>query len=177
MKTIPEFPDYKITKDGRVWSNPGKGGGTNIGKYLKFGKNIGGYLQIGLYKNGKCYRRTIHRLVLETYVGPCPEGMEACHNNGIKTDNRLENLRWDIRKANHQDAIKHGTHSGFLSSAKQEGEVNKMSKLTNDQVRLIFDSYHDGAYTQQELADYFNVCKMQILRIVNKQAWKHIWSV
>ena len=52
----------------------------------------------------------IHRLVLEAFVGPCPEGMETCHNNGVRTDNRLENLRWDTSSANNDDIVKHGRH-------------------------------------------------------------------
>ena len=67
------------------------------------------YVTVGLRKGA--YHRSfgVHRLVLKAFVGPCPEGMEACHNNGDAWDNRLENLRWDTRKNNHQDKIKHGT--------------------------------------------------------------------
>lgn len=36
----------------------------------------------------------VHRLVLETFVGPCPEGHDADHINGDREDNRLANLRW-----------------------------------------------------------------------------------
>lgn len=45
----------------------------------------------------------IHKLVLEAFVGERPSGMQACHGNGDKTDNRLVNLRWDTVKANHRD--------------------------------------------------------------------------
>lgn len=50
-----------------------------------------------------------HALVLVAFRGPRPAGMEGCHNNGDPADNRLENLRWDTRVANRQDAIRHGT--------------------------------------------------------------------
>jgi hypothetical protein len=51
----------------------------------------------------------VHRLVLEAFVGPCPaDGHEACHNDGNPSNNRLENLRWDTRKANAQDTLRHG---------------------------------------------------------------------
>ena len=53
----------------------------------------------------------VHRLVLETFVGPCPEGMEACHNNGDPTDNRLRNLRWDTHSGNIRDVVAHGHHN------------------------------------------------------------------
>jgi hypothetical protein len=51
----------------------------------------------------------IHRLVLEAFVGPCPNGFEACHNDGDRQNNRLENLRWDTRSGNHSDKEQHGT--------------------------------------------------------------------
>ena len=51
----------------------------------------------------------VHRLVLMTFVGPCPEGMEGCHNNGDASDNRLENLRWDTPSENMYDKGRHGT--------------------------------------------------------------------
>lgn len=53
----------------------------------------------------------VHKLVLEAFVGPRPPGLEACHNNGDGTDNRVSNLRWDTHKANMADQFKHGTNT------------------------------------------------------------------
>lgn len=53
----------------------------------------------------------VHRLVLIAFVGAPEQGMEACHNNGVRTDNKLENLRWDTRSANQMDRRKHGTQN------------------------------------------------------------------
>jgi hypothetical protein len=50
----------------------------------------------------------IHTLVLEAFVGSCPDGMQCCHYNDIGTDNRLENLRWDTPSANNIDAVRNG---------------------------------------------------------------------
>lgn len=69
-----------------------------------------GYLQLTLGDGGKGRRYYVHRLVLEAFVGPAPEGHEACHNNGVPSDNRLENLRWGTRGENNRDAVAHGTH-------------------------------------------------------------------
>lgn len=76
---------------------------------LSAGINGNGYYTVRLTRNaiGKSY--AVHRLALEAFVGSCPEGMEGCHNNGIATDNRLENLRWDTAKANNLDQFKHRT--------------------------------------------------------------------
>lgn len=80
-------------------------------------------------KDGREVRTEVHRIVLEAFVGRCPNGMEACHNNGIPTDNRLENLRWDTHSSNMQDTILHGTHN--------RGENSGMAKLTTDEVVSI----------------------------------------
>lgn len=53
---------------------------------------------------------SVHKLILLAFVGPCPDGMECCHNNGIASDNRIENLRWDTHKNNNADRKKHGSY-------------------------------------------------------------------
>lgn len=68
-----------------------------------------GYPVVCLYKDGHPKTRTIHSLVLEAFVGPRPPKHEACHNNGIRTDSRLENLRWDTSSENNLDKRAHGT--------------------------------------------------------------------
>lgn len=69
-----------------------------------------GHHCVSLYADNKRTKFLVHRLVLTTFVGEPPEGTEGCHNNGNPADNRLENLRWDTKKANAQDSLKHGTH-------------------------------------------------------------------
>lgn len=68
------------------------------------------YLAVTLFLDGVPDRRTVHYLVLETFVGPRPDGLVACHGNGDPVDNRVENLRWDTQSANILDAVMHGTH-------------------------------------------------------------------
>jgi hypothetical protein len=55
--------------------------------------SIGGYKRVGLTKDNKTINRTVHRLVLQSFLGH-KEGLVINHKNGIKTDNRLENLEW-----------------------------------------------------------------------------------
>lgn len=58
---------------------------------------------------GKNNSQLIHRLVMLAFVGPCPDGMEVCHQNGDPTDNRLSNLRYDDHSGNMYDRGLHGT--------------------------------------------------------------------
>ena len=52
----------------------------------------------------------LHILMLETFVGPRPEGMLALHNDGDPSNNSLDNLRWGTPSDNSHDALRHGTH-------------------------------------------------------------------
>lgn len=70
------------------------------------------YSLINLCRNGVSTVTYAHTLVLEAFVGPRPEGMQACHYDGDAANNRLTNLRWDTQQANQQDSIRHGTHAG-----------------------------------------------------------------
>lgn len=53
--------------------------------------------------NRKRVNRKVHRLMLEAFVGPCPDGQEACHWDDVADHNVLENLRWDTRPNNIAD--------------------------------------------------------------------------
>lgn len=71
----------------------------------------GRYLAVGLCRDSVLRKKSIHRLVLEAFSGAPHPGDEACHNNGVSTDNRVENLRWDTRSRNTTDQVSHGTHN------------------------------------------------------------------
>jgi hypothetical protein len=53
-------------------------------------------------------QQLVHRVVLETFVGSCPDGMECCHLDDVKTNNKLVNLRWDTHDANVVDKVRNG---------------------------------------------------------------------
>jgi len=160
MKIIPGFPNYKITKDGHIWSMYSNRFLTNV--------LDDGYLLVSLHQNKKSYMKRVHRLVLETYVGPCPEGMQCCHNDSNKVNNTLKNLRWDTISSNRYDAVSMGMCVG---------ETNGRSKLTEANVRMIVYQYRTGLFTQRALAAEYNVSQRAITCIVNKILWKHLWSV
>lgn len=82
------------------------------GKVLRAGLNKrGGYPLVNLHTQGKGQSRTVHSLVAEAFIGPRPEGMEVCHNDGDPANNHLDNLRYGTHSDNSLDQLRHGTHT------------------------------------------------------------------
>ena len=137
-----------------------------IGVMLKACITKRGYLKIVLCMSGNRKTYLVHRLVLLSFVGPCPVGMEACHDNGIRTDNRFINLRWDTKKNNQEDKIGHHTDSS--------GERHPQAKLTCFDVKDIRDKYSNGGVTYKELAKKYDISQTHIGQIVRGENWKDI---
>ncbi len=101
---IPGFSGYRINHAGDVlsmkYSEP---------RVMKSWVSEG-YRRISLRKDGKYHQFKIGALLLMTFVGPCPEGMELCHNDGHSLNDALSNLRWDTSSENNYDQVLHGTH-------------------------------------------------------------------
>ncbi len=102
-------------RNGSRWrpGQPGLPGTRRIrGRVLSPGrKTASGHLHVVL----EGVDRTVHSLVLETFTGPCPPGMEALHADDNPGNNRLSNLSWGTRSENSYDAIRNGRH--FHASA------------------------------------------------------------
>jgi hypothetical protein len=118
MKPIKGYEHrYRITRNGLVWSKKIEMPVTTQnfittrrfgGFYLKSFKDRHGYSLVNLWVNGKSKLCKIHRLVAETFI-PNPDKKPCVnHKNGIKSDNRVENLEWVTPKENNAHAIKIG---------------------------------------------------------------------
>ena len=106
----------------------------------------------------------VHTLVLETFVGPCPAGMECRHLDGVKTNNRLENLVWGTRQENEADKERHGR---VLRGSQQPG-----SKLTEADVLEI--RHRSQVTVQRVLAREYGVSETVISMVVNRKRWRHV---
>ncbi len=116
MWKVSPYDDRYLVSDNGCVKGPS-------GRYLKHVVHKDGYHYVWL---GKGNRHAVHRLVLETFEGPCPDGMEACHGDGDRGNNGIENLRWDTRPNNSADKAGHGTQ--------QRGAAVSTSKVTGDVV-------------------------------------------
>ena len=163
MKSIPGYPDYSITKDGKVWSHLRR-----IWRRLKLDRD--GYFQVDLRRGRRRIFSGVHRLVLQTFVGPCPKGMQCRHLNGIRTDNSLENLCWGTLKENMRDRELHG------NTFHAQGEKHGASKLTEQDVRMIIYMYRTGLFLQREIAEIYKIGRELVSKIVLGKRWKHLYA-
>lgn len=160
-REIPGYCNYQVSDYGRVKSRPRS---STAGGILRPGTNTGGYLQAVLYKNGIRHAHRVHSLVLLAFVGPRPEGMEGCHNDGNKRNNCLSNLRWSTKEDNASDREKHG-HG-------HKGDLNGNSKLTPADVDMIRSAYRNGERICR-IQNIYGLSWTQTKKIATGEAWKH----
>ncbi len=125
---------------------------------------VDGYNYLVLYGKTK----KLSRLVAKAFI-PNPENKsQVNHINGIKNDDRIENLEWVTNQEN-------GIHAYATGLNKPQcGSEHGRSKLTEVQVRVIRETFHSGMGTRQIISEYFNVHKVTIQDIINRKTWNHI---
>lgn len=158
--------------DGSIWSRwkqvslgRGKGSKRVIGdKWHKIQGSHGrkGYCTITRKINGMTQTFYKHRLILEAFVGPCPEGMECRHLDDNKENNALYNLCWGTSLENSQDLERNTGH--------RRGVENPQSLLTPQAVCDILSS----GDTNISLARRFGVCTETIRKVRLRKIWKHV---
>jgi len=170
-KSIPNFSLYEASNDGFIRSiNYKKTGRKQI---LKPALNKSGYLRTVLLNDKKEYKSIlIHRLVAMTFIVNINNKSQINHINGIKTDNRIENIEW----CTHQENIRHATINKMQKP--RLGSLNGNSKLTEKEVKEIRDykelkGFH---YNRKLLANKYNVSECCIKEIITRRKglWRHV---
>ena len=126
-----------------------------------------GYSQVILRQDGKNKTRSLHRLVLTAFIGPCPPDMECNHKNAVRADNRLENLEW----VTHSDNEKHAHQ--ILGRCTPRGETHYNAKLTEVEVKVIKQARF-LKIPAKWLANWFNVGNRVITELWSGRTWRHI---
>lgn len=95
-------------------------------------KDPDGYFHVTLHRARGSKSCRVHRLVLEAFVGPCPDGMLGRHLNGDASDNRLVNLAWGSPSDNNYDSVRHGRHHLAKKPRCLRGHLLRMPNLTSE---------------------------------------------
>ena len=159
---------YEVSSEGRIRSTKRTTIRAN-GRPLPIKERIlspapaggGGYLAVNV-----CFgtgRKTVpvHKIVLGAFSGPRPDGFEAMHMNGDRTDNRIKNLSWGTRGENQEMKVEHGT----------TGIGKRFKNLGEEKVLAIRKLYDKTEATQKDLASLFGVCEHTIGRLINRKSW------
>ena len=164
-RECPGFSDYSVSSMGRIRRDVTRH--TAIaGRVLVCNPGVHGYVILSLVRDGKrpgCY---VHRLVALAFIGEPPEGKpQVNHKNGVKADNRVENLEWVSPKENSQ----HASASGLM----RHGEAHPGGVLTEDAVRIIRERRRQGEHVRV-IAKDLNVSTGTVSLAANRLTWRHV---
>lgn len=178
FKVMEEFPGYAVSYDyirAYVWScrrtvqQRGVVGSTSgIGDAWRERSpvpNTYGHHMVMLHRDRKQFTFLVHRLILEVFVGPCPQGMEARHGIAGKHCNLPSNLCWGTREENMADKLRDGTHA--------RGERFYAAKITEEQARTMF-VLRSAGLTNREIARRYGVGQPHVSRILTGKRWPHL---
>lgn len=150
MVDIKAFYGYKINEFGEVYSYKYSDEGKKVPHHL----TINGYVFVPLWKGGKQYNRTIHRLLAIHFI-PNPKNLPVInHIDGNKQNFSLSNLEWCTQQHNVRQAFDNGKR-----------------KITKEQAEIIRKKYATGLFLQKELAKENNISRSQVSHIIRGFSW------
>lgn len=167
VRPITGFDGYFADRDGRIWSYRTRTRFQLEATWKQLHENvIHGYSYVTLCGNNSRVNKRVHRLVLEAFIGPCPDGMHGCHKDGIRSNNAVSNLRWGTPESNQRDKRLHGTSRGG------RGEKNRAAKLTAKQVSEIRAAYEVRPEPIAVIARRYGVSTCPIRMLLTGRTWK-----
>jgi hypothetical protein len=170
-KPVAGHDGYEVSNLGRVrsldreWRQGSKWGTTYTyrkkGKMLRPGSASNDYPTVSI---GRRNTRTVHSLVAEAFIGPCPAGQEVRHKDGDRANPRDSNLCYGTRLDNIKDAQRHGTAC--------RGSNHPAATIDEKEAKAILDAR--GTAPARELARRFGVTINVVYLIHARQSWRHV---
>lgn len=127
----------------------------------------GNYWCVELCKDGRVRKHKVHRLILETFVGPRQHKQETRHLDGVVSNNWLSNLKYGTKSENTYDSVRHGTHIDI------RGSKHHLAKLTEERVLQIRQLLKDGQ-SGVMVAKQFCISTTSVSDIKLRKIWTHI---
>lgn len=152
-------------------SNDGKVIGTKAKKELRFAYTYNGYPRVKLYRDAKGKTVMVHRLVAQAFIENKHGKPQVNHKNGVKTDNRVENLEWVTQTENLKHACANGLLDTSLAWHKQEKPIYQLS--LNGKIIKKWVSLSEAARTLGlQISNISHCCKGRI-----KSTGGYKWSL
>lgn len=177
---LERYQGYRITKDGRVWSDKRK-------KWLKTVIDRNGYVRVHLMINGKGKCMLVHRLVAETYIpnpnnlpqvnhkDECKTNNVVCFNPDGSIDTERTNLEWcDNRYNSTYGTAKDRTRKKLSKKVKQFTLDGKLVKVWDSTVECRQGGFSSGAISQCCKGGYFDKRRNTFVKITQHKGYK--WS-
>lgn len=170
-REVPDCPGFMAGSDGSLWTcwTPGRWP-QRTGRWRRVNSTPTthcGHLRV-LLRTAAGFRVTdfLHRVILITFVGPCPDGMISCHDpDHNPANNATTNLRWATPTANSADTKKHGRHAA--------GGSHPSAKLRDEDVPEVFRLRKEG-WTHDAIAERFAVGRLLITKVLLRKRYGHV---
>lgn len=167
---------YKISTYGRIKSL-GNGKSTNSKtkseRILKSNYSSTGYEKIKLFKDGKRYYFSVHRLVAQTFIYNDKNKKEVNHKDGNKANNNVSNLEWVTSSENQLHAFKHGLQKSRMGKDHVQSKSVRQLDLNGNLIRT-FESIKQ---VQRELGfNSFGIIKCCKKEKKYNTAYKYKWE-
>jgi hypothetical protein len=180
-KAIPDFPGYEVSNQGRVrsfWAPVSglKRRGNRMfiqdtpQKILSQYIDRDGYFKTSMRQNHVNKSIGVHRIVLLSFIGKCPEGNQCRHLDGNRANNNITNLTWGTAKQNQNDRFLHGRGHKITCP---KGEAQWLSKIKSAEIHEIRYLRKNG-YLLREIGKLYGISESNVSMIVNNITWQHI---
>jgi DNA-binding MarR family transcriptional regulator len=155
-----KYPGYYAGDDGSVMFPTGR---------VSFGTaNKKGYLQVSIKCNGEFKSVRVNRFICEVFHGSALPGMEAAHIDGVRSNNRPDNLIWKTHKDNEADKEIHGTKSMCIDN------LRPYRKISENDVRIIRQLYSTSTLTVKQIASRYGLDNSAVGKIISGKRWPHV---